>query len=1085
MAGPILAGPYNEAAGAETTVTPSLPSRIDRYEIVNRLGKGGMGEVYLAKDPLLGRTVAIKMLTEDNDELRERFAREARSAAALNHKNIVTIYDVGEDNGQPFIAMEYLDGETMAEMIRRRAPLGIIRRLELMVELCTGLGYAHRSGIIHRDIKPANLMITTEGTLKILDFGIARLTADATSSGLTRIGTVMGSLHYMSPEQAEGLPVDERSDIFSVGSVLYEVLSSVRAFPGELSHVVLHLIVSKEPRPIREIVPDIDSELERIVVKGLQKNVADRYQKLAELAADLSHAREQIEGSGEKTVVITRTPQPQRDRPSGGLETPSSGRKRIPNLKEIADRRAALIESHLKDAATHLTAGRFQDAIEQCEKAVVLNPDDLRAVELLDQAHRGREGVQVQQWLDEARALAVDGALTGAERLVGQSLQLQPESADALALELDLKERRRERERAAERARAVRAAVSRTRANMDAGAFEAAVRSATEALAFDPSDDEASELMRQARAAIDERERRLAQEADERQRAVDAESQRQQERQRATEAEAERQEILRAAEAAEAERQQERLRAAEAEAQRQQQAHERAAEEERRRLAEQAQEARRLQAEAEARQREIERTRQADERRREEELTRQQAAARQEQERRQRQLELEEEQRTKTELTLAVQQPQADQPATVFLRRESESEEKTTIRPAAAEVPTRRTVTAWYRKPVLILPAAAVILVAAAVTLWPSAPLPPKAPPPTPSPQTNYAQVLARAGTLGDPLAAIAQLRSIPSTANEYRDAQTLLERLRSTESDRARAAQKSALSAGRSGEAMYGEGSRQLAQADAITDLNNVESAVNLYLAAQQLFNQAATAGESAADLVGRATRDQRAGRTRQAVDYAVRALSLQRDFEPAVRFLSERKAEGRRRARAAHDAAVAAGGSGLTRFTTASANTEQADALPPLQTQAALDLYEKAAADFTAAADEAAAAAQGHAQALRNAEQLVIRALDQGDATEARARFDEFRKLDSNNPALAGLEKRLAELDKKPTPTPTPLPPTPTVTPTPQPPTPTATPSAEQLIQAALVKWIQDHHGPNASEPWSHKEAPTVTSPSPQPGR
>ncbi len=139
--------------------------------------EAGWAMVYLAKDPALGRTVAIKVLTEDNEELRERFAREARSAAALKHNNIVTIYDVGEDNGQPFIAMEYLDGETMAEMIKRRALRSPRRRkLELMDELCAGLGYAHRSGIVHRDIKPANLMITAEGALKILDFGIARVT---------------------------------------------------------------------------------------------------------------------------------------------------------------------------------------------------------------------------------------------------------------------------------------------------------------------------------------------------------------------------------------------------------------------------------------------------------------------------------------------------------------------------------------------------------------------------------------------------------------------------------------------------------------------------------------------------------------------------------------------------------------------------------------------------------------------------------------------------------------------------------------------------------------------------------------------
>ena len=161
-------------------MSSSIPERIGRYEVVERLGIGGMGVVYLATDPLLSRTVAVKVLPGEHEDLRERFAREARSAASLRHPNIVTIYDVGEDNGQPYIAMEFLDGESMAELIRRRAPLPLARRLQLIIELCAGLGYAHRSGIIHRDIKPANLMITSEEGLKILDFGLARLVAEPT-----------------------------------------------------------------------------------------------------------------------------------------------------------------------------------------------------------------------------------------------------------------------------------------------------------------------------------------------------------------------------------------------------------------------------------------------------------------------------------------------------------------------------------------------------------------------------------------------------------------------------------------------------------------------------------------------------------------------------------------------------------------------------------------------------------------------------------------------------------------------------------------------------------------------------------------
>jgi serine/threonine protein kinase len=291
-----------------------------------------MGEVFLATDPLLGRTVAIKMLMEDNEELRERFAREARSAAALNHQNIVTIYDVGEDAGRPFIAMEYLDGETMAELIHRRAPLTTRRKLELMLELCAGLGQAHRSGIVHRDVKPANLVITTDGALKILDFGIARVKEDATSGGLTLVGMLIGSPHYMSPEQADGQAVDDRSDIFAVGSVFYELLTGERAFPGDNPPVVLTRILTKAPRPVRELQPLLDAEIERILDKALAKDRAQRYQTLAELAADIGRVRDR-----EPTHEVGQTVLLSRDSPS--FVTPESPHTPTPAFRGALDSR--------------------------------------------------------------------------------------------------------------------------------------------------------------------------------------------------------------------------------------------------------------------------------------------------------------------------------------------------------------------------------------------------------------------------------------------------------------------------------------------------------------------------------------------------------------------------------------------------------------------------------------------------------------------------------------------------------------------------------------------------------------------------
>ena len=208
---------------------PSHPAVIGRYQVRARLGQGGMGVVYLALDPLIDRLVAIKLLRVNTAELRNRFLREAVIAGRLHHPNIVSIYDVGEYEEQPFIAMEYVDGETLAEVIRRRAPLALSRKVELLTDLCEGLAYAHRAGLIHRDVKPSNMVVNREGRLKILDFGIARL-AD---SSVTAAGSMVGTPSYMSPEQIEGQPVDKRSDIFSVGIVCYELLVYRRAFDGE------------------------------------------------------------------------------------------------------------------------------------------------------------------------------------------------------------------------------------------------------------------------------------------------------------------------------------------------------------------------------------------------------------------------------------------------------------------------------------------------------------------------------------------------------------------------------------------------------------------------------------------------------------------------------------------------------------------------------------------------------------------------------------------------------------------------------------------------------------------------------------
>ena len=253
-------------------MTP-LPSRISHYEIVRVLGRGGMGTVYLAMDPGLRRHVALKVLRADSDDQRERFRREARIVARLQHPNIVAIYAVGEHESQLYIAMEYIDGEPLSDAIRRRVPWSLQRKLQMAADLCGGLAFAHRAGVIHRDVKPSNLMVSNgSGTLRLLDFGIARGADAAATAGLTMHGNIVGTLNYMSPEQITGQALDHRSDIFAVGLVLYELLSYRQAFPGDNLATLTYRIVHGYAEPLRELQPELDPELCGIVERAMSRS---------------------------------------------------------------------------------------------------------------------------------------------------------------------------------------------------------------------------------------------------------------------------------------------------------------------------------------------------------------------------------------------------------------------------------------------------------------------------------------------------------------------------------------------------------------------------------------------------------------------------------------------------------------------------------------------------------------------------------------------------------------------------------------------------------------------------------------------
>ena len=292
-----------------TLATPAalqIGVRVGPYQILGRLGTGGMGEVFKAEDLKLGRMAAIKVLHPEASSNRERllrFEQEARSASALNHPNIITIYDIDRHRGAPYIAMEFVEGRTLADLMGAgRLPL--VKTLNYAIQIVLGLARAHSQGIVHRDIKPDNIMVTEEGLVKILDFGLAKLTEHsrvgnaAEASGHhpeTQEGRILGTAPYMSPEQATGQRVDYRSDIFSFGSVLYEMVTGKRPFSGISSEQLLAAIVEKEPESASDLMPSIPIELDRIIHRALQKDPERRFQSTIDFKVELMEVREELE----------------------------------------------------------------------------------------------------------------------------------------------------------------------------------------------------------------------------------------------------------------------------------------------------------------------------------------------------------------------------------------------------------------------------------------------------------------------------------------------------------------------------------------------------------------------------------------------------------------------------------------------------------------------------------------------------------------------------------------------------------------------------------------------------------------------
>lgn len=259
-----------------------------RYEILNKLGQGAAGVVYLAWDPVIRRKVALKVSQAATAEFKDNFLYEAESAGRLNHPNVVAVYDAGAENDHCYIAMEFINGTTLESHCLKETLLPPSRALEIVLDICKGLDYAHREGVIHRDIKPSNILLNAEGTAKITDFGVAQMTDK------TFIGGIRGTPHYLSPEQISGKMVSPQSDIFSLGCVLYEVLAGEKPFPGENAFGVLYNIMNTEPAPILSIKKELPKVLDEVIRRSLQKAPAERYQSCMEMGDDLTVALRSI-----------------------------------------------------------------------------------------------------------------------------------------------------------------------------------------------------------------------------------------------------------------------------------------------------------------------------------------------------------------------------------------------------------------------------------------------------------------------------------------------------------------------------------------------------------------------------------------------------------------------------------------------------------------------------------------------------------------------------------------------------------------------------------------------------------------------
>lgn len=492
--------------------------KIGKYEITGILGRGGMGVVYRAEDRRIGRQVAIKTLTEGysgEEGALDRFYKEAQ-AGILEHPNIVTVYELGDEDGMPFIAMQFVAGDPLDKLVAAGKPNTLVEKLSIIEQVCAGLGYAHQQGVVHRDIKPANVIVQPDGRAKIVDFGIARVQKAGHEGGLTRTGNVIGTIHYIAPERLKGQPFDGRSDIFATGVMFYLMLTGQLPFTGE-DMAVLHKLVNDPFPPLGTFLSNYPPALDGIMERALAKDPDHRYSTCEEFAADLHNLSEQLK-KGQVAELFSDAERLTAEQQFGRarevllqlvrIDPGHTGARPLlsivqQNLARL--QRAEQIRQLVAEADEALASGRFTEALASLDQAIKSDPasEEIKA-KLEEVREKKRRHDEIDAFMSQADALRNRGDITGALNAVEKAMRLDQENSGIRRMYVDLS---RQAKLAAQQGQ-IREMIGKARQEINSRRFTAAIEILREVGTMDPSHAEMETLLQTAQNAQEQERRR-------------------------------------------------------------------------------------------------------------------------------------------------------------------------------------------------------------------------------------------------------------------------------------------------------------------------------------------------------------------------------------------------------------------------------------------------------------------------------------------------------------------------------------------------------------------------------------------------